>query len=282
MIGPGILAGIAAAASFGSGDFLGGIGAKRAGGMVVAAGSQLVGGVALVVVLLLNPSPAPAARALATAAAAGVFGVIGVACLYRGLTLGSMGLVAAISALGSVLLPLGATVLIYRLPIGGWQLAGVACAAAAGAAATGAAHDRGTRSALGLAVGAAFAFGMWYVLLDLAAGDGKLWALTVSRVTATVVMSALAVAVTRRRLVERARRAWPFIVFAGLFDVAGNALFVLSSGEIEVGLAAALSGIYPLATMLLAWVVLRERLPPLGILGVALAIAGIVLISLGG
>ena len=282
MIGPGIFEGIAAAASFGSGDFLGGIGAKRAGGMVVAAGSQLVGGVALVVVLLLNPSPAPAARALAAAAAAGLFGVIGVACLYRGLTLGSMGLVAAISALGSVLLPLGATIFVYHLPVGGWQLVGVCCAAAAGAAATGAAHDRATRSALGLAAAAAVAFGMWYVLLDLAAGDGKLWALTVSRLTASLFMIGVALLLARHRIRSGVRQVWPFIIFAGLLDVAGNALFVLSSADLEVGLAAALSGIYPLVTMLLAGVVLHQSLPRLGLLGVGLALAGIMLISIGG
>jgi drug/metabolite transporter (DMT)-like permease len=282
MMGTGIFEGIAAAASFGSGDFLGGIAAKRAGGMIVAAGSQLVGALALVAFHLMNPSPAPPMSALATAAGAGVFGVIGVAALYRALTMGSMGLVAAISALGSVLLPLGATVFIYRLPIGGWQLVGVACAAAAGAAATGAARDGATRSALALAAGAAIAFGMWYVLLDLAAGDGQLWALTASRVTATLFISGAALLIVRGKRLDAVRSAWPLILFAGLFDVSGNVLFVLSSGAIEVGLAAALSGIYPLVTMLLARVILRESLPRLGVLGVGLAITGIVLISLGG
>ncbi|HET8572205.1 MAG TPA: EamA family transporter [Candidatus Limnocylindria bacterium] len=282
MIGPGVVEGIAAAVSFGSGDFLGGIGAKRAGGMIVAAGSQLVGAVALVLFLLIDGSPAPPISSLAIAAGAGMFGVVGVAALYRGLTLGSMGLVAAVSALGSVVLPLLVTVFVYRLAIGELQVVGVACAAAAGAAASGAARDAASRSALLLALGAALAFGMWYVLLDLAAGDGELWALTTSRVTATVFMSGLALAVVRRGVADRVRRAWPLMVFAGLFDVGGNVLFVLASSQIEVGLAAALSGIYPLVTMLLAWAILREKLPPLGLLGVGLALTGIILISIGG
>jgi drug/metabolite transporter (DMT)-like permease len=282
VIGPGVVVGIAAAVSFGSGDFLGGIGAKRVGGIIVAAGSQLVGAVVLVIFLLIDGAHAPPISSLAVAAAAGIFGVIGVAALYRGLTLGSMGLVAAVSALGSVVVPLLVTVLIYRLPIGGLQIIGVACAAAAGAAASGAARDSASRSALLLAFGAALAFGMWYVLLDLAAGDGELWALTVSRVTATIFMSALTLIVVRGRVADGVRRAWPVMVFAGLFDVGGNVLFVLASSQIQVGLAAALSGIYPLVTMLLAWAFLREKLQPLGMLGDALALAGIVLISIGG
>jgi drug/metabolite transporter (DMT)-like permease len=68
---------------------------------------------------------------------------------------------------------------------------------------------------------------------------------------------------------------------AGSMDVAGNAGFVLASGALPVGVAAALSGIYPIVTMLLAWLVLREALPQLGILAVLLAVVGIAIISLG-
>ena len=68
---------------------------------------------------------------------------------------------------------------------------------------------------------------------------------------------------------------------AGLFDVGGNAFFVIARDTLPVGLAAALTGMYPVVTMLLARVVLGERLSRLGLLGVALALLGVVLISLG-
>jgi drug/metabolite transporter (DMT)-like permease len=77
------------------------------------------------------------------------------------------------------------------------------------------------------------------------------------------------------------RRAWPLVAASGVLDVSGNALFVIARGGLTVGLAAALSGIYPLVTMLLARGFLHERLPRLGLVGVALAVAGIVLISIG-
>jgi drug/metabolite transporter (DMT)-like permease len=77
------------------------------------------------------------------------------------------------------------------------------------------------------------------------------------------------------------RSVFPLIVAAGMLDVAANVFFVLARDDISVALAAPLSGLYPLATMILARVVLGERLPRLGLLSVLLAVAGIVLISLG-
>ena len=80
------------------------------------------------------------------------------------------------------------------------------------------------------------------------------------------------------------RRGFPFriVVASGLFDVGGNALYVVARDAIPIGLAAALTGLYPIVTMILARFVLGEHLPRLGQLGVALALLGIVLISAGG
>jgi drug/metabolite transporter (DMT)-like permease len=81
---------------------------------------------------------------------------------------------------------------------------------------------------------------------------------------------------------DRARFPVRLVVAAGLLDVSGNALYVVAREAIPVGLAAALTGLYPIVTMILARFVLGERLPRLGQLGVALALLGIVLISAGG
>ncbi|MGH2417624.1 MAG: EamA family transporter, partial [Candidatus Limnocylindria bacterium] len=118
----------------------------------------------------------------------------------------------------------------------------------------------------------------WYVLLDAAArGGDPLWALVLSRGSS----AAIAVLLAARRL-DRNRFPARIVVAAGLFDVGGNALYVVARDFIPIGLAAALVGLYPIVTMLLARVVLGERLPRLGQLGVALALLGIVLISAGG
>jgi drug/metabolite transporter (DMT)-like permease len=196
------------------------------------------------------------------------------------MSLGSMGLVTALSGAGSLVLPLlagavtGATV----SPV---QLAGVGFAAAAAAAASGAARSDVGRLALALAGLAALGFGAWYVLLDLAARDADpLWALTLSR--AASAAAAGAVVVARWRMVrERGALPWRLVTAAGLFDVGGNAFYVLARDLMPIGLAAALTGMYPVVTMILARAILGEHLPRLGQLGVGLALTGVVLISIG-
>jgi drug/metabolite transporter (DMT)-like permease len=84
------------------------------------------------------------------------------------------------------------------------------------------------------------------------------------------------------RGVDRTTIPWALLIVAGLLDVGGNILFVLARDEIPIGLAAAIVGLYPVVTMLLARFVIGERLPALGLVGVALAGLGIVLISAGG
>jgi drug/metabolite transporter (DMT)-like permease len=281
MIAPGIVLGIGSAASFGAGDFFGGMATRRARGILVAGGSQLVGALALLVLLAVVRPALPDASALWIGAAAGTLGGIGVAALYRALSMGSMGLVAGISGIGSVLVPLGFDVFVARAPIGPWQVVGVLCAGAAGLAAGGAVRQGVSGRAVGLAVLAAIAFGGWYVLLDLGAQQGPIWALVGSRWSSSALMAVLVLISARGTVGPSVARTWPLILCSGLLDVGGNGLFVVSSAQISVGLAAALSGIYPLGTMLLARIVLRESLPPLGMLAVALALAGVVLISLG-
>jgi drug/metabolite transporter (DMT)-like permease len=124
---------------------------------------------------------------------------------------------------------------------------------------------------------AAVAFGAWYVLIDLAAREGDpLWALVFSRFASAALTGVAAVGRVRRD-----RYPIRIVAAAGLFDVGGNALFVVARDSLPVGLAAALTGMYPIVTMLLARVVLGERLPPMGMLGVGLAVLGVILISVG-
>jgi drug/metabolite transporter (DMT)-like permease len=130
-----------------------------------------------------------------------------------------------------------------------------------------------------LALMAALGFGLWFVFLDRAAEQDQLWALVASRASASLVVGGAALLrADRSKLGEVA----PLVAVAGLLDVAANGTVVLAFATIPVGIAAALSGTYPLVTMLLARALLGEALPRLGLAAVALAVIGIVLISLGG
>lgn len=274
----GVAAGLASAMSFGAGDFSGGLATRRAGAFAVAALVQVVGLLALLVALAIFRPALPAGAALAIGLAAGIAGGIGLTALYQGLSIGAMGLVAGLSALGSVLVPVlvGALTGARLTPL---QLVGVALAGLAAMAAGGASREEVSRTALLLAALAAAAFGSWYVLLDLAAGAGDpLWGLVASRSSAAILIGAVLVG---RGGAGAVRPVLPLVGLAGVLDVAGNVFFVTAGSQVTVGIAAALSGLYPLITMFLARAIVGEALPRLGVTAVGLAIGAVVLISLG-
>jgi drug/metabolite transporter (DMT)-like permease len=274
----GIGAGLLGALSFGAGDFAGAIASRRSSALVAVAGAHIVGLVVLLVGVLVLRPPMPQPAAIGIGHVAGVAGVAGLAALYRGMSLGSMGLVTSISGAGSLTIPLLAGVALGAT-VAPLQLVGVASVGAAAAAAGGASRDEIGRHSLALAGVAAFSFGTWYVLLDLAArGGDPLWALVFSRAAS----AGIAATVVALRGFDRAAVPWRVVAAAGFFDVGGNALYVVAREHMAVGLAAALIGLYPIVTMLLARFALGEHLPRLGQVGVALAAVGIVLISAGG
>lgn len=274
----GILTGLLGALSFGAGDFAGASAARRAGALVAVAGAHGAGLLALLLALAILRPPVPGLDALGVGMAAGVAGMVGLAALYRGMSVGSMGITTALAGAGSLILPLAVGALRGE-PVAPLQVVGVGCAAAAAAAAGGASRDEVGRRALALAGITALALGAWYVLIDVAATAGDwLWALVFSRGAS----AGLAAAIVATRGFDRTTAPWAIVAAAGLLDVGGNVFFVLARDTIPIGLAAALVGLYPIVTMLIARIVIGERLPPLGILGVVLALIGIVLISAGG
>jgi drug/metabolite transporter (DMT)-like permease len=272
----GIPAGIFSALSFGAGDFAGAVAARRAGALAVVAGAHAIGLLALLLAALVMQPPPPSLDGALIGLVAGIAGAVGLAALYRGMSVGAMGLVTALSGAGSLAIPLVVGALLGAR-IGPVQLVGVGCAAAAAVAASGASRTELGRQALLLAGLAAVGFGAWYVLIDIAARSGDpLWALVFSRLA-----SASAAALVSVGRFDRKRFPLRLVALAGLFDVGGNALYVVARESLPIGLAASLTGMYPIVTMILARVVLGERLPRLGQVGVGLALLGVVLISVG-
>jgi drug/metabolite transporter (DMT)-like permease len=277
----GIALGLLGAVSFGAGDVAGATVTKRSGALIAVAGAHLIGLVAVIGAVAVLRPPVPDLGAIGIGLLAGLFGAAGLAALYRGMALGSMGLVSALGGAGSLALPLAASAALGATitPI---QLTGVVATAAAGAAASGATRREIGRGGLLLAGAAAATLGAWYVLIDLASRAGDpLWALATSRGASALAASLVTIAMLVVR--RRGPGALPMrlIVTAGVFDVGGNALYVASRGFIPVGLAAALSGLYPIVTVLIARVLLGERLSVAARIGVGLALLGVVLISFG-
>jgi drug/metabolite transporter (DMT)-like permease len=272
-----IALGLASSLSWGVADFFGGLASRRAPAIAVVAYSQAAGlALALVLLALTRPS-LPSAAAYGVGVAAGVTGVIGLAAFYRGLAVGTMSLVAPISALGA-LLPLAIDLAAGRSP-GPLAVAGMVVALA-GAALAAAAPGPASRRGLGLAAVAALGFGGFFVLLAESADDGgALWSIIAAR-SGSVPFALIAVAALGVGW-RVDRRLWPLVVVAGVLDASANLMFAAGSQRGLVSVVAVLGSLYPVVTVALAALALHERLGRLQAAGAGVALAGVVLIAAG-
>ena len=239
---------LGAAALWGTGDFFGGLAARRAAVLTVLFWSQLAGLVGLVIWTAASGSARPGAGLL-FAAGAGVAGAVGLGCLYRGLAVGAMGIVAPISA-ASPIVPLVVDLTRGRSPAP-VQWVGIVFAIA-GIVLVSRDPGRSGRVAagVGLALTAALGFGLFIVGLGEAAQESAPWATTTARFSS---LAAVLLALAWTRSVPRvSRRLLPLIVCVGAFDAGANVLIALASTRGSIGIVAVLSSLYPLTTILLA------------------------------
>jgi drug/metabolite transporter (DMT)-like permease len=144
----------------------------------------------------------------------------------------------------------------------------------------GADQQAGAVRAIGLAGLAALAFGLSFVGTDAGANGGVWWPVAITCSTSLAVVT-LAAALSGRSP-KVGRSALPAILAVGLLDVIANVLYVSALGHGLVGVVSTLSSLYPVTTVALAWLVLRERATAWQGLGVAGAVAGVALVSVGG
>jgi len=281
-----VVLGLLVALSYGSADFFGGLSTKRSTVASVVVWSQAIALPAIVVVAMFSGGE-PTGRGLGLGAASGVVGGIGLTLLYRGLGRGRMSVVAPITAVGAAIVPVVWGVVRGERPSiaasTGVVLALVAVVLISRSAAG---EDPGSDStdspaaSVVLAVTAGIAFGVVFVLLAETGRGVGFWPLVAGRVTSVTLLSAGALA-GRQRLRLRAPGEMATIAAAGLLDITANGIYLLAAREGLLSLVAVLSSLYPASTVLLARVVLRERLTRLQILGLTIATAGVVLIAAG-
>ena len=286
-----ILLGLAVAAAYGSADFLGGLTSRRSPVLAVMATSQAAGITLLAVVLAVLPDADPTRRDLLLGAGVGVVGCVAVGFLYRGLSVGRMSVVAPVTAVGSAVLPVAwGVVAAGERPAApaalGVVLAVVAVVLVAGSSEAGGDETvagrppaASPRTELLLAAGAGAGFGTGFVLLSETGDDAGLWPVAVSRPTSLVILLVLAAATRRSPLAARPDR--PLVALSGVLDIAANALFLAASRAGLLSVVAALAALYPAGTVLLARVVLDERLSRTQAAGLAVGAAGVALIASG-
>jgi drug/metabolite transporter (DMT)-like permease len=214
----------------------------------------------------------------------GVAGAVAIACLYRGLAIGTMGVVSPISAV------LGASIpLLYGLVFRGEHpsliaYAGIIAAIAAVvfvSAEPGARAQRTTLFPPGLpeALLAGVGFGAYFIALAQTRADAGMVPLLAARLTSVILLVAGGLAFGGRANVTLARPAFVLTAMCGALDVTANVLYIVAAHHGLLAIVAVLTSLYPAATVGLAAIVLRERLGRLQWIGVALALGGAVAIS---
>lgn len=283
-----VLLGLMSAVLYGAADFSGGLAARRTPALAVVVWSQVIGLGLLLVSLAFVADGPPEMSDLARGALGGVGGGTGVTLLYRGLAIGRMSVVAPITAVGAAIVPVLFGLATGDRP-GAAALLGVAVALAAimlvSLAPAPAGQPAPAVGWLGLAPGvveavlAGIGFGAFFVLLDGTTEQAGLWPLLGAR--SSIVVAAVGALATRTPLGLHLgwRSQLPQIAVAGVLDMASNILYLLAVRRGLLSIIAVLVSLYPASTVLLARVVLRERLVRPQIIGLAAAAVGVGLIA---
>src|SRR5262245_25050658 len=275
-----VLLALAASASWGISDFLGGVKTRVAPVLTVLSVSQPAGIILLGAIVLVRWQPPPHGLPILWAVLAGVGGAIGIGALYQGLAIGSMGIVAPITST-SPLIPLTVGLARGERP-SALQLAGIGVAivgvALAGwePAAPGARRQLGT--GVGLAILAAAAFGSSQVALQSAAADDPYWATLVLRIASSVLVLA---ALLRYRPGRGPAGMVLVLITIGLLDSGATELFAIATTKGLLSVVAVLAALYPVLVAILARIVLHERLTVVQRGGALAAVAGAAAISAG-
>ena len=292
--------GLLVAVFYGSGDVFGGIATKRSpvSAVVISAGLIAIGALIVTTAIwaLFGTLPHPTSTDLWLGAGAGMVGPLAIGMLYQGLASGRMSVVAPITAVVAATVPF-AWGLVHGERPSTLGLFGVALALPAVALISGApAHPEqeppivadpgGTGDVrripvIPLAIGSGIGFGMIFVLLGSTSDTAGLWPLCVARpvgmslATVTMVVLSRRAGTPLRHAVIAPRDAWLPVAGSGLLDMLANGIYLAATRLGLLSIVAVLSSLYPASTVLLARVVLNERLHRRQLLGLAVGIIGV-------
>jgi drug/metabolite transporter (DMT)-like permease len=274
-----VLLALAASASWGVSDFLGGLKARSVNVLTVLAISQPAGLVLLAVIVAARGEWPGWDWWVLWAVLGGISGAVGIGALYRGLAVGSMGIVAPITST-SPLIPLTVGLARGERP-SAVQLAGIGLALVGVAVAgrePGAEGARG-RAAVGagLALLAAVTFGSSQVGLEAGSNVDPYWATFVLRIASCVVV----MAALRARRPPGPGAVWPTLAVVGLLDSGATILFAVATTKGLFSVVSVLASLYPVVVAILARTVLHERLTLVQRGGALVAIGGAAAISAG-
>ena len=273
---------LGAAMAFGSADFAGGLASRRTPALLVALGTQLAGVAVLVVALPLVGAASPAPRDLLLGAVGGLFGGTGLVILFRALAQGPMSVVAPTTALSASLVPIAAGLLLGDRP-GLTVVLGIVISLLAVVLITHERHPDGHRVAvdrtvLAMSLGSGALFGLFFVFLHQTHPASGLWPLAAARMASIPLLAALAL--RRGSSASLAQlRFTPVLLVSGVLDMGANIFYLLALRHGMLAVVAAVTGLYPASTVVLAQSHLQERMRPLQLAGLGAAACAAILIA---
>lgn len=273
-----VLLGLLSAFSWGAGDFSGGLASRRISAYTVVTLSQFFSLLMLLLAafLLVREPFFPQAGILG--AAAGVCSAAGLVALYTGLARGPMGLVAPLTAVVAAVVPVIFGILDSGLPEA-TDLAGIVLALGGVWAVSSERSQAKIRLPdLGLPLFAGLGFGLFFILMARSSEQAVVWPLIFAR-SASVLVIPLVGALLRK--LDRPRRDQLLIIcLVAIFDTGGTLLYILATHFGRLDIAVVLSSLYPAATVLLAWIFLKERLTRRQWTGAGMVLLAVILIAI--
>lgn len=279
---------LGSAVLYGAGDFTGGLSTRRASTIPVVLFSQASGLVLLALLLPFLPASSPTGGDLLWGVAAGLTGGIGVALLYRALAIGTMSVVAPITAVCAVAIPVVAAVLMGERPapiaVGGIVLGIVSIVLVSRQSAEPVSGENPpatpNRAGLGTALASGVLIGFFFLAFAQSGPAAGMWPLLAARSISVCLFGVIAIAT--KSSVQMPRQVFLLVILAGVLDMLANALYLIAARNGPLSIVVTLASLYPASTVLLARIVLRERLNRWQISGIGCALAAVVLIVRGG
>jgi len=274
-----VLLGLGSSIAWGISDFLGGLSTRRAPLLGVLAITQVLGVALALPLAVAHGESLPSQSDLGWSVVSGLFGVVGLGCLYHGLGVGRMGVVAPVTGVLVAIIPVGFGFALEGTP-GALAIVGIGLAIASVAVVARVPGEQAGESS-----------GFWWgVASGLTLGA---FTVTISRVTHGLVFGPLAVVrltealicavaiVATRHAWRPPREAWRALVGVGLFDMTGTAAYIFAVQIGPLAVAGVLAALYPVVTVIGAATILRERMTRAHAIGVAAATVGVILIAGG-
>ena len=283
-----IIFGLLSAFSYGLADFVGALAAKKIRALAVTAISFSFG---LVIALLLSQimGASYSAETIQTSIFAGISSAIAISCLYAALALGPISIVSPLTAVISAMIPVIVDVASGQA-LSGFALFAVALVLVAVVLVGFVPGEKVTLPslpALIYSLGAGLGFAGIFVFLDATSKDSGLGPLVVMRAVglSLLILGLFYLAIKNKiSLIEKAAfevKTLALILVAGAGDVLGNVAFLIATREGALAIAAVLTSLYPVGTILLAWVILKERIALSQTIGIVMAMAACAILAVG-